>query len=167
TNITSQSITVSADTLLNVAAGSSGYYFANTTKGTNSGWIKTNSWQDINLTCPTTYTYSVIYRNGDAVETASTTKTLTTSGCSGYTPPITTSAPIIIVSTTTVIVTSTLIVTTTISQAEPVKQAAAQQLQTQIADVKQQIIAWLTQLIQIIQEQIKQLQAQLQQLQAQ
>jgi len=41
-------------------------------------------------------------------------------------------------------------------------QAVIQQLQTQIADVKQQIIALLAQLIQIIQEKIKQLQAQLQ-----
>ena len=41
-------------------------------------------------------------------------------------------------------------------------QAVIQQLQTQIADVKQQIIALLAQLIQIIQEKIKQLQAQFQ-----
>ena len=170
TNITSQSITVSVDALVNVAAGSSSYYFANTTKGANSGWIKTNSWQETNLTCPTNCTYSVIYRNGDGVPTSAITGTYTTSGCVGYTPAITvTIAPITTTTFTTTSIatsansTSTVAATTTPSETPFLtRQAQAQQLQAQIADVKQQIIALLAQLIQIIQEKIKQLQAQLQ-----
>jgi N-acetylneuraminic acid mutarotase len=189
TNITSQSITVSADSFPNATSGNSGYYFANSTKGTNSGWIQTNSWQDTNLTCPTTYTYSVKYRNGDATQTSTTTRTFVTDGCAGYTPPaqttsqtnnstqqteqptatstnststITSAATTTQSSATTTQQTSTVVTNT--SQTNQAKQAQVQQIRTQISDVKQQIIVWLTQLVQIVQEQILELQKQLSQL---
>lgn len=73
-------MTVYIDTLTNENSGSSGYYFARTGGG-NSGWIQTASWQDTGLACATGYTYTVKYRNGDAVETSTITDSLTTGAC--------------------------------------------------------------------------------------
>ncbi|MCX6791075.1 MAG: DUF2341 domain-containing protein [Candidatus Gribaldobacteria bacterium] len=89
-----QSITVSVDTFPNATSGSSGYYFSQGSH--NSGWIQTNSWQDSNLSCANSYTYNVKYRNGNAVETATTTQTFRTPNCGGailVIPPITTINP--------------------------------------------------------------------------
>jgi hypothetical protein len=75
TQITTTSVTLSVDSFPNATSGVSGYYFANTTKGTNSGWIQTNSWEETGIEPNTSYTYTVKYRNGDSVETATATTT--------------------------------------------------------------------------------------------
>jgi peptidoglycan/xylan/chitin deacetylase (PgdA/CDA1 family) len=77
------SITLSVDSFPNDTLGSSGYYFSNTTKGTNSGWLQTNSWQETGLDCDTSYSYTVKYRNGDAVETNTISLTQSTDSCGG------------------------------------------------------------------------------------
>ena len=45
------------------------YYCENTTAGTNSGWITSNSWDSCGLTCGTSYNFRVKARNGDGIET--------------------------------------------------------------------------------------------------
>jgi hypothetical protein len=86
TNLTSissstTSITLSVDAINNPTSDSSGYYFFNTTNSTNSTWIRTNAWQDTGLSCGTTYSYSVIYKNGDGTETTASTTSVTTTSC--------------------------------------------------------------------------------------
>ncbi len=78
-SIGSSHLTLSLDNLPNATSGSSGYYFSRS--GANSGWIQTNSWQDTNLSCGTSYTYSVKYRNGDGVETNTISLIPSTSSC--------------------------------------------------------------------------------------
>ncbi len=61
-------ITLSASgTLSNLASGTSGLYFANTTASTNSGWTQTNSWQSGSLSENTQYTFQATSRNGDSL----------------------------------------------------------------------------------------------------
>ncbi len=93
-SVSTNSITLSVDSFPNDDSGSSGYYFENTTTGSNSGWIQTNSWQDTGLSCGTSYTYIVKYRNGDGVETNTISLVQSTNNCSGgrmpsvwYNPP--------------------------------------------------------------------------------
>ena len=85
TNLTgvsgSNSMTLSVDSFPNASSDSSGYYFANTTNSTNSGWIQTNSWENTGLSCGTSYNYTVKYRNGGGTETSTITLTQTTSAC--------------------------------------------------------------------------------------
>ncbi len=69
------------DSFNNASSSSSGYYFSNTTNSNNSGWITTNSWTDTGLTCNTSYAYTIKYRNGDAVESATSSVSQTTSAC--------------------------------------------------------------------------------------
>jgi hypothetical protein len=76
-----ESITLSVNSLFNASSGSSGYYFTNTTNSTNSGWLKTNSWTDTNLSCGNSYSYTVKYRNGDGVETSTISLNQTTLDC--------------------------------------------------------------------------------------
>lgn len=84
-------ITLSVDSFPNSSAGSSGYYFWR--DGKSSGWIQNNSWQDTGLSCGTSYTYYVKYRNGDGVETGSISLNISTLSCTGggvagwYAPP--------------------------------------------------------------------------------
>jgi len=73
---------LSVDSFNNASSSSSGYYFSNTTNSNNSGWITTNSWTDTGLTCNTSYIYTIKYRNGDAVESATSSLSQTTSACS-------------------------------------------------------------------------------------
>jgi peptidoglycan hydrolase-like protein with peptidoglycan-binding domain len=73
------SINLVVDTLPNATSGSSGYYFY--TSNANSGWIQTNNWLQSGLSCNTPYTYYVKYRNGDGIETATTSVEITTSPC--------------------------------------------------------------------------------------
>ncbi len=77
---------LSVDAFINATAGSSGYYFSRS--GANSGWTTTNSWSDTGLTCGTSYTYSVIYRNGDGIVTDSAFLTKSTNGCPGGGTPV-------------------------------------------------------------------------------
>jgi hypothetical protein len=81
--VTDTSITVhSGNILSSLESSSSGVYFENTTKGTNSGWIKTNTWTSSSLTPSTPYTFKITTRNAVGVMTAtfeaskSTTATL-------------------------------------------------------------------------------------------
>lgn len=76
------SVSLSVDSFVNDTSGISGYYFSSSS-GNNSGWIQNNSWQDTSLSCNTTYTYSVKYRNGDGVETDSISLSKITTGCRG------------------------------------------------------------------------------------
>ena len=73
---------LSVDSFNNASSSSSGYYFTNTTNSNNSGWITSNSWTDTSLTCNTSYTYTIKYRNGDATESATSSVSQTTSACS-------------------------------------------------------------------------------------
>ncbi|MFB3906515.1 MAG: hypothetical protein ACE15E_23990 [Acidobacteriota bacterium] len=72
---------MTVDELPSASSGSSGYYFSRT--GANSGWIQTNSWQDSGLSCGTSHTYTVKYRNGDGVETETLSTTKATTDCGG------------------------------------------------------------------------------------
>ncbi|KKN62633.1 hypothetical protein LCGC14_0509760, partial [marine sediment metagenome] len=87
-------ISLSVDSFTNNTAGSSGYYFYRSGDSPNSGWIQTNSWQDTGLSCGTSYTWYVKYRNGDGTETATASLTASTSGCGGgggsVLPPVST-----------------------------------------------------------------------------
>ncbi|MCR4275692.1 MAG: peptidoglycan-binding protein, partial [Candidatus Wolfebacteria bacterium] len=76
------SIALSVDSFNNASSSSSGYYFTNTTNSNNSGWITTNSYTDTGLTCNTSYSYTIKYRNGDAAESATSSISQTTSACS-------------------------------------------------------------------------------------
>ena len=73
---------LSVDSFNNASSSLSGYYFRNTTASTTSGWITSNSWTDTGLTCNTSYTYTIKYRNGDSVESATSSLSQTTSACS-------------------------------------------------------------------------------------
>ncbi|MCR4275693.1 MAG: peptidoglycan-binding protein, partial [Candidatus Wolfebacteria bacterium] len=76
------SIALSVDSFNNTSSASSSYYFLNTTNSNNSGWITTNSYTDTGLTCNTSYSYEVKYRNGDSTESATSSLSQTTSACS-------------------------------------------------------------------------------------
>jgi hypothetical protein len=75
-------ITLTVDSFFNDTASSSGYFFSR--EGTDSGWIQANSWTDASLTCNTSYTYSVKYRNGDGIETDPVSITQKTASCGGH-----------------------------------------------------------------------------------
>ncbi len=60
----------SANLPSNLASGSSGLYFANTSIGTNSGWQKDNTaWNSTGLVPNTPYTFTGVSRNGDGLQT--------------------------------------------------------------------------------------------------
>jgi lysophospholipase L1-like esterase len=80
-SLNSNNITLTVDSFSNDTSGSSGYYFSRS--GANSDWIQANSWTDSGLSCGNSYTYSVIYRNGDGTETTEISTTKSTSGCGG------------------------------------------------------------------------------------
>ncbi|MFA5098208.1 MAG: SBBP repeat-containing protein [Candidatus Margulisiibacteriota bacterium] len=68
-NTSSTSITVKAEgTFSNLSLGSSGILIENLTDGTNSGWIKADSWTFSDLLPGTEYSFRVRSRNGDAIE---------------------------------------------------------------------------------------------------
>jgi len=86
--ITASSMSVSAsNTPSNLASGSSGLYFANTTAATNSGWQQDNTaWTTSGLSANTQYELSAKSRNGAGTETTAAT-------ASKYTLALTPSAP--------------------------------------------------------------------------
>ncbi|MCX6013575.1 MAG: DUF2341 domain-containing protein [Chloroflexi bacterium] len=62
------------DSFPNPNSGLSGYLFWRTdSSANNSGWIQTREWRDPNMVEGQTYTYAVKYRNGNGIETATTT----------------------------------------------------------------------------------------------
>lgn len=77
----SNSVTLIVNSFPNDTSGLSGYYFSRS--GANSGWIQTNLWTNTELSCGHSYNYSVLYRNGDGIETSSISTTKSTSGCGG------------------------------------------------------------------------------------
>ena len=58
------------------------YYVANTTAGTNSGWITTTSWQSGSLTAATSYSFTVKARNSAGAETATASASASTEAAS-------------------------------------------------------------------------------------
>jgi lysophospholipase L1-like esterase len=84
-SLSSNSIFLTVDSFPNDTAGQSGYYFSRS-DSKNSGWIQTNLWQDTGLSCGNSYTYSVKYRNNDAIETDSVSVVKSTSECAGQAP---------------------------------------------------------------------------------
>lgn len=69
--VTDISITIhSSNAPSNLTSGSSGIYFENVTKGTNSGWIQSNSWTSSDLTANTAYSFNITTRNGEGAITA-------------------------------------------------------------------------------------------------
>ena len=81
TNLTAtpslNTMSISVDQLPNDTIAQSGYYFESSS-GNNSGWIQTNTWQETNLHYGKEYTYTVKYRNGDAIETSTISTTQST-----------------------------------------------------------------------------------------
>ncbi len=80
----STSITVkAAGTFSNLTLGSSGILIENLTDGTNSGWIKADSWTFSGLLPGTEYGFRVKSRNGDGIENpASVSKVVSTTSIS-------------------------------------------------------------------------------------
>jgi hypothetical protein len=79
-SITQNQIVLTVDDFPNDTNLNSGYFFERA--GKNSGWIQTNTWTDTNLSCETSYTYYIKYRNTDSVETAHASLSVSTSSCS-------------------------------------------------------------------------------------
>jgi len=173
-NVVDQSITVSVDTLPNATSGLSGYYFSQGTH--NSGWIQTNSWQDTGLSCGTSYTYSVKYRNGDGIETSAISQPFRTGNCAGAViilPQISQQTTTVSTSQTQVITTVSVTPTSTTGIAPSsqtnqapstgsgqARQVVLQQIKFQIAEIQKKLIILISQLIQLLQAQLQQLQSQ-------
>jgi len=76
------SIGLSVASFPNDSVGSAGYYFYRSdSPSRNSGWIQTNSWTETDLSCGTTYAYSVKYRNSAGVESPAISLSQTTADC--------------------------------------------------------------------------------------
>ncbi|MBP8128700.1 MAG: SBBP repeat-containing protein [Candidatus Hydrogenedentes bacterium] len=74
----------------NLASGTSGLYYANTTAGTNSGWVQTAApWASGGLSPNTQYTFSGRSRNGDSVSTAPATASKWTLAAQPLAPSVT------------------------------------------------------------------------------
>lgn len=69
------------------------YYVENTTAGTNSGWTAATSYEFSGLLCGRTYSFTVKGRNGDLVETATASTSVTTTNCPSAGIPISAPAP--------------------------------------------------------------------------
>jgi lysophospholipase L1-like esterase len=176
------SLDIYVDEFPNSNSGLSGYLFWRTDNSSyNSGWIQTNNWQGANTVEGQAYTYGVKYRNGDGVETATTTMggvSFVPDNGGGGTPTI--QPQIATTTATTTLATSTQANTSTSSvqatstlqflsgQATPnlagltgqAKQVAIQQIKAQIVVIQQKLLILISQLIQLLQEQIRvQLQA--------
>ncbi len=73
--VTTTGITVaSTNTPSNLTSGTSGLYYANTTAGTNSGWVQSMTpWASSSLTPNTQYAFSSQSRNGASITTTAAT----------------------------------------------------------------------------------------------
>jgi hypothetical protein len=140
----SSSLDIYVDSFPNSNSGSSGYLFWRTDNSAyNSGWIQTNGWQDPNMLEGQTYTYAVKYRNGDGIETATTTLggvLFIASRGGGGTPTIPQQTTTTLSNTTSTIqatsATNNLSATSTVSFEKPINQMS-----------KDEIIAKITQVI--------------------
>ncbi len=166
------SLDIYVDSFPNSSLGLSGYLFWRTDNSAyNSGWIQTNNWQDPNMVEGQTYTYAVKYRNGNGVETATTTLTgvsfVHSSGGGGTpleAPLLTGQAP------TSTIATSTQVNASTDSTSSPqtssaqvpnlagltgqARQVAIQQIRDMITQIQKQLIILIGQLIQALQAEL-------------
>jgi len=170
-----RSLEIYVDGFPNSSSGSSGYLFWRTDNSSyNSGWIKTNQWHGANTVEGQAYTYGVKYRNGDGVETATTTlagvwfiSEVGGGGTPTIPPQTTTTVSTTTLATTTQNTTSatTTSATSTIatlkppstpsSQTNQAKQAQIQQIKAQIIVIQQKLIILISQLIQLLQEQLR------------
>ena len=144
-------ISLTVDTFPNHTAGQSGYYFESST-GNNSGWIQTNTWQETNLNYDKEYTYTVKYRNGNAIETTTISTTQSTPFASFGTvvlqPQSSEPTP-----------TPQEVIPTPESQQQPEEpQPTQQQIQEQkqalITEIKAKLVELIIQLIVLLQQQV-------------
>lgn len=164
------SLNIYVDSFPNPTSGSSGYLFWRTDNSAyNSGWIQTNEWQDLNMVQGTTYTYAVKYRNGDGIETATTTLSgvsFTRDNSGGGTPTIQPQATTTATSTQNTTTTTTANATSTQQTSTSTipnlagltgqaRQIVIQQIKAQIAEIQKKIIILINQLIQLLQEQLR------------
>jgi predicted GH43/DUF377 family glycosyl hydrolase len=140
------SLDIYVDSFPNDHLGSSGYLFWRTDNSSyNSGWIQTNDWQDPNMVEGTTYTYAVKYRNGNGIETATTTMggvSFVRDNGGGGTPTIpqqTTSTSSVQATTTLSNTTSTIQATSTVSFEKPISQMSQDEIIAKIAQITQAI----------------------------
>lgn len=85
TATSNSAFTVCTDSFTNSSDGSSGYLFwQKDNSGENSGWITENCWKDQGIVAGHTYSYCVKYRNGDGIETATTTSNNIYISSTGY-----------------------------------------------------------------------------------
>jgi len=145
------SLDIYVDAFPNSNSGSSGYLFWRTDNSAyNSGWIQTNNWQDPNMVEGTTYTYAVKYRNGNGVETATTTmggvSFVRDNGGGGTVtiPQQTTStssvqATITLSNTTSTIQATSTQATSTVSFEKPISQMSREELIAKITQITQMI----------------------------
>ena len=148
-NLSTISLTV--DAFPNHTAGQAGYYFESST-GNNSGWIQTNTWQETNLNYDKEYTYTVKYRNGNAIETSTISTTQSTPFASFGTvvlqPQASEPTP-----------TPQEVIPTPESQQQPEEpQPTQQQIQEQkqalITEIKAKLVELIIQLIVLLQQQV-------------
>ncbi len=71
---------------------STNYYVQNVSASTAPGWNTNTSWDSTDLSCGTSYTFSIKARNSSSIETETISATLDTAACSGgggfvHTPP--------------------------------------------------------------------------------
>ncbi len=81
--INTSTITFTVSSFANDDQPNSGYCFYQTTCAEGSGWMGTNTWEATGLTANTQYSFYVKYRNGDSIESNTTTLQLYTAA----TPP--------------------------------------------------------------------------------
>ena len=153
----SSSLDIYVDSFPNSNFGSSGYLFWRTDNSAyNSGWVQTNNWQDPNMVEGQTYTYAVKYRNGDGIETATTTLSgvsfIRSGGGTLIIQPQTTTT--LGNTTSTIQVTSTINnlsvtstqATSTISFEKPISQMSQDEIKAKITQITQ-LIAQLQSLL--------------------
>ena len=140
------SVDIYVDAFSNSNSGLSGYLFWRTDNSAyNSGWIQTREWRDPNMVEGQTYTYAVKYRNGDGVETATTTMGgvvfIHDSGRGGGTPivqPQATATTTLSNTTSTVQTTSTQ-ATSSVSFEKPINEMSKDEIIAKIAQITQMI----------------------------
>jgi hypothetical protein len=165
------SLDIYVDSFPNDTSGSSGYLFWRTDNSSyNSGWIQTREWRDPNMVEGTTYTYAVRYRNGDGLETATTTMggvSFVRDNGGGGAPTIpqqttstssrqatTTSATSTQISATITQQTSTTSIPNLAGLTGQARQVAIQQIRDMITQIQKQLIVLISQLIQVLQQEI-------------
>jgi len=154
------SLDIYVDGFPNSNSGSSGYLFWRTDNSAyNSGWIQTNQWHGANTVEGQAYTYAVKYRNGDGVETATTTlggvsfvssyggggtptipqQTTSTSSVQATTTLSNTTSTIQATSTTNNLSATSTQATSTVSFEKPISQMSQEEIKAKITQITQAI----------------------------